>query len=64
MCQAFIPLLKKGGRIVNVSSVGSSLNQYSDEIKQRFRDPKMTLEDLEGMMTEYQVSPHLTAYCV
>ncbi|MCJ1254646.1 hypothetical protein MMC24_002461 [Lignoscripta atroalba] len=56
MCQAFIPLLKKGGRIVNVSSVGSSLNQYSDEIKQRFRDPKMTLEDLEGMMTEYQRS--------
>ena len=55
MCQAFIPLLKKDGRIVNVSSTGSSLNQYSDKIQQQFRNPKMSLSDLEGMMQEYQV---------
>ena len=55
MCQTFIPLLSKTGRIVNVSSVGSSLKQYSKAIQQRFRSSKMTLEGLEGMMQEYQV---------
>ena len=56
MCRAFIPLLSKNGRIVNVSSTGSSLNQYSTEIQQRFRSAKMTLQDVESMMQEYQVS--------
>ena len=55
MCQAFLPLLKKDGRIVNVSSVGSSLERYSDGIKQQFRDPNLTLQDLEVMMEKYQV---------
>ena len=54
MCQAFIPLLSKKGRIVNVSSTGSSLSNYSKEIQQRFRDPKMTLQDLETLMEEYE----------
>ncbi|KAI4238009.1 MAG: hypothetical protein L6R40_005820 [Gallowayella cf. fulva] len=56
MCQIFIPLLSKRGRIVNVSSTGSSLSGYSKEIQDRFRSPKMTLQDLEQMMNEYQVS--------
>ena len=55
MCQIFKPLLSKSGRIVNVSSTGSSLSQYSEEIQQRFRSPKMTLQDLEDLMQEYQV---------
>ncbi|KAL8699826.1 MAG: hypothetical protein Q9224_001244 [Gallowayella concinna] len=54
MCQTFIPLLSKNGRIVNVSSTASSLSGYSKEIQERFRDPKMTLQDLEQMMNEYQ----------
>ncbi len=57
MCQTFIPLLSKDGRIVNVSSTGSSLSGYSQEIQDRFRNPKMTLDDLEQMMNEYQVIP-------
>ena len=55
MCQTFIPLLRKNGRIVNVSSAGSSLAGYSNDIQQRFRNPKMTLPDLDQMMDEYQV---------
>ncbi|KAL8814909.1 MAG: hypothetical protein Q9223_005912 [Gallowayella weberi] len=54
MCRTFIPLLNKNGRIVNVSSTGSSLSGYSKEIQERFRNPKMTLQDLEQMMNEYQ----------
>ena len=55
MCQAFIPMLSKRGRIVNISSVGSSLQQYSKNIQQRFRSSKMTLEDLEALLQEYEV---------
>ncbi|KAL8733889.1 MAG: hypothetical protein Q9166_001877 [cf. Caloplaca sp. 2 TL-2023] len=61
MCQTFIPMLRKNGRIVNVSSTGSSLGGYSKEIQERFRSPKMTLQDLEQMMKEYQVNA--TAPC-
>ncbi|KAL8770629.1 MAG: hypothetical protein Q9209_003697 [Squamulea sp. 1 TL-2023] len=50
----FIPMLRKNGRIVNVSSTGSSLGGYSKEIQDRFRNPEMTLPDLDQMMNEYQ----------
>ncbi|KAL8964546.1 MAG: hypothetical protein Q9183_004379 [Haloplaca sp. 2 TL-2023] len=55
MCRTFIPLLRAKGRIVNVSSTGSSLSGYSKELQERFRNPNMTLQDLEQMMIEYQV---------
>ncbi|KAL9592303.1 MAG: hypothetical protein Q9179_006853 [Wetmoreana sp. 5 TL-2023] len=54
MCQTFVPTLSKRGRIVNISSTGSSLSGYSKEIQERFRSSKMTLADLEQMMNEYQ----------
>ena len=49
-----MPLLRSGARIVNVSSIASSLRNYNDSIKARFRSPSMTLDDLENMMNEYQ----------
>ena len=55
MCQTFVPLLKKDGRIVNLSSVASSLNPYSKEIQERFRSENMTLADLENLAKEYEV---------
>ena len=60
MCQTFFPLLKKDGRIVNVSSTASGLSQYSESLQERFRDSKMTLQDLEALMQEYQVSLTVT----
>ena len=56
MCQTFMPLLRSNGRIVNVSSTGSSLSNYSDSIKARFRSSKMTLDDLANLIDEYQES--------
>ena len=55
MCQTLMPLLasREHGRIVNVSSTDSSLDKYSQEIQQRFRDPKMTLQALEALVQEY-----------
>jgi carbonyl reductase 1 len=55
MCQTFIPLLSDTGRIVNLSSVSSTLKPYSEQIRQRFRNPDMTLEDLEQLAQEYEV---------
>ena len=56
MCQTFIPLLRSNGRIVNVSSTGSSLSNYSESIQARFRSSKMTLDDLESLVNEFQES--------
>lgn len=53
MCQTFIPLMAKNGRIVNVSSTGSSLSPYSKENAQRFRSIS-SLEELEQFMKEYE----------
>jgi hypothetical protein len=59
MCQSFIPLIgiesQGGGRIVNLSSFGSALAPYSKEIQARFRDEKLTLEGLEGIVRDYEV---------
>ena len=56
MCQTFVPLLRKNGRIVNVSSTGSSLDGYSKDIQKRLWNPKMTLPNLDQMMNDYQVT--------
>lgn len=55
MCKAFIPLLSPDGRIVNLSSVASSLNAYSEDIRTRFRDPDLTLEGLELIAQDFEV---------
>lgn len=47
--------MKEDGRIVNISSVASGLSQYSEDIRQRFRNSNMRLEDLDDLVKEYQV---------
>jgi len=54
VCQAFIPhMASDGGRIVNLSSVGSSLGPYSDSKANQFRTIA-TLSDLDAFMHEYE----------
>ena len=55
MCQTFIPLLAPKGRIVNLSSVASALKLYNEQVQQRFRNPKLSLDDLEDLAQEFQV---------
>ena len=47
--------MRKGGRIVNVSSTNSSLKSYGEPIQKSFRRRDMTFQDLDAMMEEYQV---------
>ncbi|KAK5954190.1 hypothetical protein OHC33_004763 [Knufia fluminis] len=52
-CQAFVPHMAKDGRIVNLSSTGSSLNPYSEDKASTFRSIS-SLEDLDNFMHEYE----------
>jgi len=56
MCQIFIPLLSKSGRIVNVSSTASQLKAYSPELQARFRDSNNTVETLDAIAENYLAS--------
>lgn len=53
MCQAFIPLMAKTGRIVNISSIASLTEKYSKAIQDRFKDPKLSLDGIDQMNQEY-----------
>ena len=56
MCQHFRPLLNKStGRIVNVSSIASKLGPYSEGIQSRFRDPNLSLADIDALAEEFLV---------
>ncbi|XP_068424057.1 carbonyl reductase [NADPH] 1 [Clinocottus analis] len=55
MLTHFLPLVKAGGRVVNVSSfVGSStLNKCTPALQQRFRSDDITEEELAGLMQQF-----------
>ncbi|KAF1375421.1 hypothetical protein PFLUV_G00219990 [Perca fluviatilis] len=55
MLTHFMPLIKAGGRVVNVSSfVGSrTLNKCSAALQQRFRSEDITEEELVGLMQQF-----------
>lgn len=52
-CEAFLPLIRDGGRIANVSSMASKLGKYSSELQKRFREGK-TVEDFTTLMEEFK----------
>lgn len=55
MLTQFLPLIKAGGRVVNVSSfVGSrTLNGCSKELQERFRSEDITEDELVGLMQRF-----------
>lgn len=58
MCDAFIPLLKPEGRVVNVASVGGHLNGYSADAKKRIQDAAASTSDVISLVGEYEVRVH------
>lgn len=51
---AFLPILKSNARVVNVSSRLGLLGQIkNNEIKQKFRDPNLTLDGLIKLVDDY-----------
>ena len=55
LCQALLPLMEKGSRIVNLSSVACSLRGYGPQMQRRLRSSKdnMNLEELEGLSVNF-----------
>ncbi|XP_060896335.1 carbonyl reductase [NADPH] 1-like [Labrus mixtus] len=55
MLTHFLPIVKAGGRVVNVSSFVSvrALNQCSSALQERFRSEDITEEELSGLMQTF-----------
>lgn len=51
---AIFPLLRSNARVVHVSSRLGLLNQIkSDEIKNKFKDPNLTIDGLIKLLNDY-----------
>jgi carbonyl reductase 1 len=50
--RALLPLLRPGGRLVNVTSTAGALSKFSPELQGRFRGAR-TIEDVDALMAEF-----------
>lgn len=58
MCETFVPLIKKGGRIVNISSSLGSLNILkNDELKKRWLNAA-SADDIDILVDEFVTHAH------
>lgn len=48
-----MPLIRKGGRLVNVSSMACKLHKYSQELQDRFKNGK-SVQDYSKLMEEFK----------
>ncbi|KAB5523458.1 hypothetical protein PHYPO_G00152790 [Pangasianodon hypophthalmus] len=55
LCNEFLPIIKPGGRVVNVSSIMGSiaLSRCSPDLQARFRSNDITEEELVGLMESF-----------
>ncbi|KAJ6149813.1 hypothetical protein N7471_001012 [Penicillium samsonianum] len=53
VCQAFLPIMCKGGRIVNVSSQSGQLKYFHPRLRTRFLSPDLNLTKLDALVEEY-----------
>ncbi|KAM6986650.1 carbonyl reductase 1-like [Aplochiton taeniatus] len=58
VCHALLPILRPNARVVNVSSFVSKrgLEKCSPELQAKFRDPKLSEEDLCSLMGDFVVA--------
>ncbi|CAH4032794.1 unnamed protein product [Pieris brassicae] len=53
-CEILFPILRNGARVVNItSSCGHLTKIKSEKLRNRFKDPNLTIEGLCNMMQEY-----------
>lgn len=51
--ERFLPLIRNGGRLVNVSSMSGHLNKYSDNLRRSFLNAK-TVPEVTALMEQFQ----------
>ncbi|EFR02682.1 carbonyl reductase 1 [Nannizzia gypsea CBS 118893] len=54
LCEAFIPIMRSNGRIVNLSSQSGRMLYFSQGLQERFLDPSLTLDKLDSLIQEYE----------
>lgn len=54
-CQKFLPLMKEGGRLVNVSSMAGKLGKYPGPIRKRFL-AVTKVEEATTLMEEFKAA--------
>ncbi|XP_063835067.1 carbonyl reductase [NADPH] 1-like [Ostrinia nubilalis] len=53
-CEKLFPLVKNGGRVVNISSSAGHLSKIpSVALRNRFKDPNLTIPELSELMQQY-----------
>ncbi|KAG6459699.1 carbonyl reductase [NADPH] 1 [Manduca sexta] len=54
VCDILFPIVKNGGRVVNISSSCGHLSHIpSGNLRKRFQDPELTVEELSALMQQY-----------
>lgn len=64
MCQAFIPIMQQGGRIVNLSSQSGQLRYMAPHLRARFLARNLTFSKVGELLSEYEVSYASSLYVV
>lgn len=54
MCHAFLPLIRKGGRIVNVASVAGHLKIYPQHVQDQFHKAATSMKEYRNLLTHYE----------
>jgi len=53
VCQKLIPLIKEGGRVVNVSSSAGKPSKLSSDLKNKIVSPNLTIDELSLYMNKF-----------
>eukprot|EP00667_Euglena_gracilis_P015715 EG_transcript_16361 len=53
VCEAFLPVLRPGGRIVNVSSRAGNVDALAPHLRRQFQAPNLTLDGLGALMEAF-----------
>ncbi|OQE43706.1 hypothetical protein PENCOP_c003G08861 [Penicillium coprophilum] len=53
ICQAFLPIMHKGGRIVNISSQSGQLKYFHPRLQARFLHPDLKFSELNDLVDGY-----------
>ncbi|KAJ5201674.1 uncharacterized protein N7498_006337 [Penicillium cinerascens] len=56
VCQAFLPIMCKSGRTINVSSQSGQLKYFHPRLQAQFLKPDLTLTELDALVGEYSGS--------
>jgi NAD(P)-dependent dehydrogenase (short-subunit alcohol dehydrogenase family) len=52
-CAAFLPLMRPGGRVVNVASMAGAIKQVSPALQAQFLDPSLSLDALDALLSAF-----------